>query len=107
MKNNRRRGQKSTRRSQLRRHTASIFGVSVILVLLIVVVSVSGVSLKEKNEYYMSQEAELEMQIKEQEARAVEISELEEYVGTDEYVEQVAKDRLGLVHEDEIIFKKQ
>jgi len=48
---------------------------------------------------------ELKEQIKEETARKAEIKDLEKYVGTDEYVEDVAKDKLGLVHENEIIFK--
>ena len=32
------------------------------------------------------------------------IADLEAYMQTDEYAEQVAKDKLGLVYEDEIIF---
>ena len=37
----------------------------------------------------------------------VNIVELEAYMQTDEYAEQVAKDKLGLVYEDEIIFKPE
>lgn len=76
-----------------------------ILLLLVAVVSVGSLSLKAKNNAYIAQETELEAKIAEQEERAKEIDELEDYVGTDEYVEQVAKDKLGLVYEDEIIFK--
>ena len=50
---------------------------------------------------------ELAQQIEEEKARAKEIDELEKYVSTDEYVEEVAKDKLGLVHENEIIFKAE
>ena len=35
------------------------------------------------------------------------IDALKEYVGTDEYIESVAKEKLGLVHENEILFKEQ
>ena len=42
-----------------------------------------------------------------EEARSEEIEELKEYVQSDEYAEQVAKDKLGLVYEDEIIFKPE
>jgi cell division protein FtsB len=50
---------------------------------------------------------EIDKQIKEEKARTKEIKELSEYVGTDEYVEDVAKEKLGLIHEDEIIFKAE
>ena len=50
---------------------------------------------------------ELQEQIDAEEERSKEIDSLEEYVGTDEYIEQTAKDKLNLVHENEIIFKKK
>ena len=34
-----------------------------------------------------------------------EIDDMEAYVGTDEYVEEIAKEKLGLVNENEIILK--
>ncbi len=37
--------------------------------------------------------------------RAKELEEYEEYVKTDEYVEEVAREKLGLVYKDEIIFE--
>lgn len=104
MSNNRRTRTKR-QKSSLKYHKASVLGISMILLLLVAVVSVGSLSLKAKNDAYIAQETELEAKIAEQEERAKEIDELEEYVGTDEYVEQVAKDKLGLVYEDEIIFK--
>lgn len=90
---------------RLSRHKRSILCISSVIILLVVVVSVSGVTLQTKNKAYIAQEQELQKQIDEEKARAQEIEELEQYVGTDEYVEQTAKDKLGLVHEGEIIFK--
>ena len=83
----------------------SVLGICVVLILLISVVSVGSANLYGKNKEYMAQEQELVAQIEEEKARAEEIDELEDYVGTSEYVEQVAKDKLGLVYENEIIFK--
>ena len=51
-----------------------------------------------------AQEAELELQIQAELAREEEIAELENYIGSDEYVEDVAKDKLGLINPNEIIF---
>ena len=71
----------------------------------IVLVSVGGVSLRAKNEAYKKQQAELETQIKEEKDRTKEIEKYKEYVGTDAYVEDVAKEKFGLVYEDEIVLK--
>lgn len=90
---------------RLSRHKRSILCISSVIILMVAVVSVSGVALQTKNKAYIAQEQELQKQIDEEKARTQEIEELEQYVGTDEYVEQTAKDKLGLVHEGEIIFK--
>lgn len=82
-----------------------MLGISAVIMLLVMVVSVSSISLQTRNKEYIAQEKELEASIREEKDRAEEISELEDYVGTDEYIEQTAKDKLGLVHENEIIFK--
>lgn len=98
---NRARWQK--KRSQ--RHKRSIIGICAVILLLVAVVSVNSITLRAKNKSYIAQETELKEQIQEEKDREAEIEDLESYVSTDEYIEQVAKDKLGLVHENEIIFK--
>ena len=51
--------------------------------------------LQQKNGAYQKQE----------EQRSKDIEELGKYVQTKKYVEEVAKERLGLVYPDEILFK--
>lgn len=48
---------------------------------------------------------ELNARIQEENDRTEEIYELEEYMQTKEYVKSVAQNKLGLVKENEIIFK--
>lgn len=106
VRNKRRRRQKKRYMSrQVNRHRQSMLAVSAVVVLLLVVVSANAVTLREKDRVYQAQEIELKKQIEEEKNRSAEIDELEEYVGTDEYVEEVAKDKLGLVNKNEIIFK--
>ena len=61
--------------------------------------------LRAKEKSYLAQETELKKQIDEEKARSQEIDDMEAYVGTDEYVEEIAKEKLGLVNENEIILK--
>lgn len=96
---------KRQQKKRMQRHKRSVFAVCAVIALLFIVVSVNSVTLKAKEQVYKAQEQELEEQIEEEKARAKEIEELDEYVGTDEYVEDVAKEKLGLIHENEIIFK--
>ena len=72
---------------------------------LLLVVSFGKLRLQRKNEAYRQQEQELLAQISEEEKRTEEIEELKKYVQTKKYVEEVAKERLGLVYKDEILFK--
>jgi cell division protein DivIC len=84
-----------------------MFAICLVLILLIGMVTVSSITLKAKEESYRAQEIELEQQIEDEKARAEEIEDLEDYVGTDEYVEEIAKEKLGLVYDDEIVFRAQ
>ena len=100
--------QTSRTRQQRRRrssHKKSILIISLVIVMLIGVISVNGMTLRAKEKSYRAQEAELKEQIKEEKSRTSQIDDLEDYVGTDEYVEEIARDKLGLVYKDEIIFK--
>ena len=78
-----------------------------VLVLLIVLVAFAGRDLQKKQDAYALQKTELQMQIAQEEERAKELEELKKYVQTDSYAEEVAQDKLGLVHSDEILFKLQ
>jgi cell division protein DivIC len=81
--------------------------ISGVVVFLAVILSVGSISMHAKNRDYKAQEAELQEQIAAEIAREDEISELEEYVGTDAYIEDVAKEKLGLINPNEVIFKAE
>ena len=49
----------------------------------------------------------MEEQLEAEKQREEELDELEEYVGTDEYVEDVARDKMGMIKENEIIFEPE
>lgn len=94
-----RRPSKSNRRGMM--------GIAVVVVALLVVLLIQSQKLIEKNSVYETQKAELEEQIQDEEIRAEEIENLKEYVNSDEYIEKLARDKLGLVYEGEIIFKPE
>ncbi len=48
----------------------------------------------------------LQQQTEREKARSEEIRKTEEYMQSDEYIEQVAKDKLGLIRDGDIIFKE-
>ena len=55
----------------------------------------------------MVQGMKLQEQLEEERQRTQEIDDLKDYMKTDEYAEQVAREKLGLVKGNEIIFKTE
>lgn len=81
--------------------------VTAVVLLMLIVVAVKSVDLREKRASYMAKEEALMQDIAAEEARTEEIEEYEKYTQTKKYVEEVAKEKLGLVYEGEIIFKDE
>lgn len=83
--------------------------ISVILVASVLSVSLIARSyaLEEKIGEYKSQRKEVKAEISKEEQRTKEIEALKEYMQSDEYVKQAAREKLGLVEGDEIIFKEK
>lgn len=64
------------------------------------------VETNQKNYDYKSEEERLKAEISEQEAKKEQLAELEEEMKTLKYVEKVAREKLGLMYPDEIIFRQ-
>ena len=79
--------------------------VTTVVVMMLIVVMVEGIELTKKRETYMAREEVLMQAIEAEQARTEEIKEYEKYTQTKKYVEEIAKNKLGLVYEGEIIFK--
>ncbi len=79
--------------------------IAAIVAVMIVGLLVQSNSLRIKNEQYEEQKAELEQQIQDEEVRAEEIQVLGEYVNSDEYIEKLAREKLGLVYKDEVVYR--
>ncbi len=94
------------RSKRLRKHLGS-FAIVGVVFLMLIFVSVASLSLRASNANKQKRIAELEAQIEAEEQKSEEIEEYSKYVQTKKYAEEVAKDKLGLVYEDEIIFKAQ
>lgn len=90
-----------------RQNRFGMFLASIVVVMLLIVVAVNSIELREKKAYYSQKEQTLMEQIEAEEERAKEIEEYEKYTQTKKYIEDVAKEKLGLVYEGEIIFKDE
>lgn len=90
-----------------RQNRLGMFLVLMVVLMLLVVVSVKSVELRQKLEAYQAEEKALQEQIDAENARTQEIEEYRKYTQTKKYVEEVAKEKLGLVNEGEIIYKPE
>lgn len=79
--------------------------VTTVVLMMLIVVTVKSVELREKRAAYTAREEALMREIEAEEARGEKIKEYEKYTQTKKYVEEIAKEKLGLVYEGEIIFK--
>lgn len=84
----------------------SMFLVSLVVVLITIAVAVQSVTLQEKIDAKSQELAGLENQIADEQKRAEDIEEFAKEVKTKGYIEQVAREKLGLIYEGEILFKK-
>lgn len=78
--------------------------ISVVLIFALVL-GTRIVALKAKERQYIEKEQAILARVAEEEERAKTLEEYRVYVQTKQYVEQVAKDKLGLVNPDEILLK--
>lgn len=92
------------RRSQ---NKAGVIWASFVVLILVTVVSIKSVGLMKKAKDYEAKEAALRQQIEQEMARSEEIAEFERYTQTRKYIEDTAREKLGLVYPGEIIFKNE
>ena len=84
---------------------AGIVWASIVVLILVTVVSIKSIGLLQKAREYQAKEAELTQQIEYETQRSEDIAEFERYTETRKYIEDTAKEKLGLVYPGEIIFK--
>lgn len=83
----------------------AIIGITVVVLSLGVVVNLKSSSMRKKDLEYQAREELLEQQVAQEKNRANELEEYRIYVQTKQYIEEVAKQKLGLVKPDEILLK--
>lgn len=99
--------QRTRMRRRRKQNKAGMLSITLIVLTLIGVMSVQIVSLYRKDEGFKKKEADLKAELEAEQQRQGEIEEYAGYVTTKEYIEQIAKTKLGLVYANEILFKEQ
>jgi len=83
-------------------------GLPIIIFVVVVFCAILGIrtlSLKRQSEELAERKASIEKKIENEEQRTKELEELEKYMQTKKYMEDVAKEKLGLVYPDEILIE--
>ena len=65
------------------------------------------VNLYEKNQEYAQRQEVLQRELEEADEEQQRLQQYEEYTKSPQYIEDLAKSKLGLVHENEIVFKEE
>ncbi len=91
-----------------KKRPARMLGIIILLICTVGISSFFYYKKKELQDEYDSLEAEkkrVEILIQEEQKRSEEIEEYRAYVQTKSYIEEVARDVLGLVYKNEVVFK--
>lgn len=92
------------KKENLTNHMALV-GITLVVLSLAIAVHLKGIDLKQKDLNYQIREENLQAQVAVEEQRAEELEQYRIYVQTKEYIEKIAKEKLGLVNKDEILLK--
>ena len=83
----------------------AIIGITVVVLSLALVVNIKNHSMEKKVMEYQAKEESLTRQVENEQKRAAELEERRVYVQTKQYIEEVAKQKLGVVKPDEVLLK--
>ncbi len=97
----------SVGKSKKRRAGTGKILITIMVIVLAFILFFQIVRLHNKDLAYQEQEEQLTAELEEEEQRAEDLKEQESYIGTDAYVEEVARTKLGMVYPDEILFKEE
>ena len=85
----------------------SMFLAGLVVVILMIAVSVNGMSLNRRLADNRKRAVQLKKEIQTEQQRAADIEEYRRYTSTDAYIEEVAREKLGLIYEGETVFKEE
>ena len=72
-----------------------------------IVMSTQIIKVYQKDQEYIAKQADLEQQLSAEQDRQKELEAYETYTKSQQYVEDVAKSKLGLLYDNEVVFKEQ
>ena len=91
--------------NKVHKRRTSLYLVVALVIILVVTMGVQGMALSADCDKLSAQQSELEAKKRELEEQREEIESKSEYMKTDAYIEDVAREKFGLAYDDEIIYK--
>lgn len=85
----------------------AMLSITFVVAVLFLVMMVNSLKLQQQISDCKTEIKAVESQMEEEKERTKEIDEIKERMDTDEYVEEVAREKLGLVKDNEIVFKEE
>lgn len=101
------RSKKSRKNTRILNNYLGMALISVVVLILLGALTVQSRELKTRIASYDTRASELRTSIEEEEDRTKQLKEKKEYMQTDEYIAELARDRLGLVKGNEIVFEEE
>ena len=98
---------KRKKKRKVRYNSLGMLAIALVVLVLLGGLMLKSNDLQERLTGYDAKAATLEQQIEDEQNRTEEIDKLKRYMETDEYAEEVAREKLGLVKDNETVFKKQ
>lgn len=84
-----------------------MLSITFVVAILFIAMMTQSISVEKQLSQYQQELEELDNKMTEEIERTKEIDDMKKYMETDEYAEEVARDKLGLVKDNEIVFKEQ
>lgn len=98
--------QKSSTKKRISYNRMGMLAIAMVVCILLAGLVYKSRSLRNQIAIYDAKAEVLKEEIQNEIDRTEEIEELKRYMQTDEYAEEVARDKLGLVKDNEIVFKE-
>ena len=98
---------KRKKKRKVRYNSLGMLAIALVVLVLLGGLMLKSNDLQERLTGYDAKAATLQQQIEDEQNRTEEIDKLKKYMETDEYAEEVAREKLGLVKDNETVFKKQ
>lgn len=93
-----------SRRSKKNKSLNGMPVVVAVLLIICIVFAYKSISVQNKRNELEEDYAELVEELKEEKSRTEALKARQDYMETDEYIEYIARTRLGLIYDDEILF---